>query len=83
MSKNNKRTNQFPTERIKSKMFKFKPKQYKKIEMAERTGLEPATPCVTGRYSNQLNYRSTDSVLNSENRSDFRYFALSASIERS
>ena len=34
--------------------------------MAERTGLEPATPCVTGRYSNQLNYRSTDSVLNSE-----------------
>ena len=29
--------------------------------MAERTGLEPATPCVTGRYSNQLNYRSTDS----------------------
>ncbi len=27
-------------------------------EVAERTGLEPATPCVTGRYSNQLNYRS-------------------------
>src|SRR5690554_4228940 len=26
--------------------------------LAERTGLEPATPCVTGRYSNQLNYRS-------------------------
>ena len=26
--------------------------------VAERTGLEPATPCVTGRYSNQLNYRS-------------------------
>ena len=25
--------------------------------MAQRTGLEPATPCVTGRYSNQLNYR--------------------------
>ena len=24
--------------------------------MAERTGLEPATPSVTGRYSNQLNY---------------------------
>ena len=23
-----------------------------------RTGLEPATPCVTGRYSNQLNYRT-------------------------
>ena len=25
---------------------------------AVRTGLEPATPCVTGRYSNQLNYHS-------------------------
>ena len=25
---------------------------------AERTGLEPATSCVTGRHSNQLNYRS-------------------------
>ena len=31
--------------------------QLKKV-MAERTGLEPATPGVTGRYSNQLNYRS-------------------------
>ena len=27
-------------------------------KVAERTGLEPATPGVTGRYSNQLNYRS-------------------------
>jgi hypothetical protein len=27
--------------------------------VAERTGLEPATPGVTGRYSNQLNYRSS------------------------
>ena len=27
-------------------------------QMAERTGLEPATLGVTGRYSNQLNYRS-------------------------
>ena len=26
--------------------------------MAEWTGLEPATPGVTGRYSNQLNYRT-------------------------
>ncbi len=26
--------------------------------VAERTGLEPATPGVTGRYSNHLNYRS-------------------------
>ena len=28
------------------------------MNLAERTGLEPATLCVTGRYSNQLNYRS-------------------------
>lgn len=28
------------------------------IYLAERTGLEPATLGVTGRYSNQLNYRS-------------------------
>jgi hypothetical protein len=26
--------------------------------LADRTGLEPATTCVTGTYSNQLNYRS-------------------------
>ena len=26
-------------------------------KMAQRTGLEPATPGVTGRYSNRLNYR--------------------------
>ena len=25
---------------------------------ADRTGLEPATSAVTGRHSNQLNYRS-------------------------
>ena len=29
--------------------------------LAEWTGLEPATPGVTGRYSNQLNYHSTRS----------------------
>jgi hypothetical protein len=29
-----------------------------KKKVAERTGLEPATPGVTGRYSNRLNYRS-------------------------
>ena len=27
-------------------------------KMAVRTGLEPATSCVTGRHSNQLNYRT-------------------------
>ena len=30
--------------------------------MAQRTGLEPATPGVTGRYSNRLNYHSAHSV---------------------
>jgi hypothetical protein len=29
-----------------------------KLVLAEWTGLEPATPGVTGRYSNQLNYHS-------------------------
>ena len=32
-------------------------------DLAERTGLEPATPGVTGRYSDQLNYRSKWLVL--------------------
>ena len=31
--------------------------------MAEWTGLEPATPSVTGRYSNQLNYHSAKTKL--------------------
>jgi hypothetical protein len=44
------------------------------LMLAERTGLEPATPGVTGRYSNQLNYRSVftdrffDRTLNSGGR---------------
>ena len=29
------------------------------LKLAEWTGLEPATPGVTGRYSNQLNYHSS------------------------
>ena len=28
------------------------------LKLAEWTGLEPATPGVTGRYSNRLNYHS-------------------------
>jgi hypothetical protein len=32
------------------------------INMAEWTGLEPATPGVTGRYSNQLNYHSANKL---------------------
>jgi hypothetical protein len=31
---------------------------YKLRLLADRTGLEPATSAVTGRHSNQLNYRS-------------------------
>ncbi len=31
--------------------------------VAEWTGLEPATPGVTGRYSNQLNYHSWQKAL--------------------
>src|SRR5512143_1953400 len=39
--------------------------------LAEWTGLEPATPGVTGRYSNQLNYHSS-------NRSAAIHFAAGA-----
>ena len=35
--------------------------------MAEWTGLEPATPGVTGRYSNQLNYHSEKMLLPDRN----------------
>ncbi len=34
--------------------------------LAEWTGLEPATPGVTGRYSNQLNYHSDYAMRNEE-----------------
>jgi hypothetical protein len=47
--------------------------------LAEWTGLEPATPGVTGRYSNQLNYHS----LNSENTATEplgRYFLLAQAL---
>ena len=37
---------------------------YDAKKLAERTGLEPATPGVTGRYSNQLNYRSKTFSIN-------------------
>ena len=33
--------------------------------LAVRTGLEPVTPCVTGMYSNQLNYRTITFILQS------------------
>ncbi len=34
------------------------------LESAVWTGLEPATPCVTGMYSNQLNYQTQLAVAN-------------------
>ena len=34
----------------------------KSLQVAERTGIEPATSCVTGRHSNRLNYRSASIV---------------------
>ena len=37
---------------------KKKPQIFLRLLGAVRTGLEPATPGVTGRYSNQLNYRT-------------------------
>ena len=48
--------------------------------LAERTGLEPATPGVTGRYSNQLNYRSELKKLKSiqEQKPSFRTRCLTA-----
>ncbi len=33
------------------------------MALAERTGLEPATSGVTGRHSNQLNYRSKTNLV--------------------
>ena len=38
--------------------------------LAEWTGLEPATPGVTGRYSNQLNYHSNTSIARTDDSSD-------------
>ena len=32
--------------------------------MAVWTGLEPATSCVTGRHSNQLNYQTLNLIFN-------------------
>lgn len=51
-----------------------------RLKVAERTGLEPATPCVTGRYSNQLNYRSTEYRLAKKYLSGGRYKARTCDI---
>ena len=37
------------------------------------TGLEPATPCVTGRYSNQLNYHTVPLLLCKDSISNYNY----------
>ena len=43
--------------KVKKKGFQLK--KLKPLNLlAGLTGLEPATSCVTGRHSNQLNYRS-------------------------
>ncbi len=51
-------------------LFGFQGVQQTLIEadMAQRTGLEPATPGVTGRYSNRLNYRCASAGLSSVSR---------------
>ncbi len=46
----------FETSNLKTKKRAIKLAFYM---LAEWTGLEPATPGVTGRYSNQLNYHSS------------------------
>ena len=45
------------------------------LSSAVWTGLEPATPCVTGRYSNQLNYHTISLVLCSGEALAYRAFA--------
>ncbi len=46
------------------------------LGLAEWTGLEPATPGVTGRYSNQLNYHSVHLYLVGAERFELPTFAL-------
>ena len=41
--------------------------------LAVWTGLEPATPCVTGRYSNQLNYHTVPLLLCKDSISNCNY----------
>ena len=44
--------------------------------LAVRTGLEPATPCVTGMYSNQLNYRTITFILQSLSDCDAKVYII-------
>ena len=43
-----------------------KRRTFVRLILAEWTGLEPATPGVTGRYSNQLNYHSKNLLVGAE-----------------
>ncbi len=49
------------------------------LSSAVWTGLEPATPCVTGRYSNQLNYH-TKFFRGASGKSDFQWLPLASSL---
>ena len=56
-----------PESRAEQASSKKKPPGHGGFELlAEWTGLEPATPGVTGRYSNQLNYHSNTHMVQSE-----------------
>ena len=48
---------------------------YLALCFADWTGLEPATPCVTGMYSNQLNYQSIH-CFSSKATQRYRYFLI-------
>ena len=48
----------YPAELRDQWFLKQKPSAVWRKAFAVRTRLELATPCVTGRYSNQLNYRT-------------------------
>ena len=51
------------------------------LPLAVRTGLEPATPGVTGRYSNQLNYRTNYSVLRRFSQTRMQIYALFLNLQ--
>src|SRR5947199_4733227 len=59
-------------------LFKF----FSSLFLAEWTGLEPATPGVTGRYSNQLNYHSTCGKLEAARRDRRVWWVLRGSNSR-
>ena len=50
------------------------------LSSAVWTGLEPATPCVTGRYSNQLNYHTKLSSFRNHSRVRFSQRLIKAAV---